>query len=422
MTILRNAKIVLKDKIVEGDIFIKNHLIHEIGKDLEHEGAEVIDCTNKYILPGLIDLHCFVTDPGFDYKDSLKTLTQACLKGGFTTILAQPTTNPFLDNKMAVEYVRNKLVSESVIDIKVSGSLTSDRDGDEKIAELNEMKSAGVSAYSDCNKSISNINLLNNILKYCTILDLPVFLSSINKNITGDRFIVEGATATLIGADPIPKEAQDLALGANVILSKTKDLKVHINNITSRTALDIYRATQRVSENYTASVSAHYTALNEEKLASFDTVYKIIPCLRSEDDRLAVIEAIKDGTIDCITSGHRPETASSKNRHLTSASYGVSTIETAFLVAYNTLVLENDLDFVKFIRLFTYNPAKVLRIEKKGQIKVGNIADLVIFDENDSYTVEAKKFASKAKYSMFEGETFKGRIQTVFVRGTRFEV
>ncbi len=420
--IFKNAKIVLRDEIFSGDLLIENDIIKKISKNVSEENAEVIDVEGKYILPGFIDLNCVVTDPGYDYKENLKTLTKAAIAGGFTTILAQPNTNPFVETKMAVEYVKNKFINESILDIKIAGSLTKNEILEEEIAEIYEMKTAGISALSDGTRSIMNINLLNEILKYCELVDIPVFLSSIQRELVGDKFVIEGPTATLLGLESISKEAQNIALVTNIILAMDKDVHVHFNNITARKALEIYSYYNKDAHRFTSSVSAHYIGVEEDKLQSFNSVYKIMPCLRSKDDNAAVLQHILSGDIDCITSGHRPETIDTKKLHLGSASYGASTLETTFLFAYNKLVIENDLDFVKFIKLFTINPAEILRISDKGEIKEGNIANLVIFDEKDSYLVEAKNFKSKAKYSMHEGELFKGRILDVYINGEKVDL
>ncbi len=421
MTLLKNARIVLINEIFSGDLLIEDHIIKEIGKNINinQEDTEVIDCENKYILPGFIDLNCTVTDPGYDYKENLATLTKAALAGGFTTILAQPNTQPFLESKMAVEYVRNKFANESILDLRIAGSLTKNEILEEEIAELNEMKKAGIVALSDGGRSIMNIKLLNEILKYSELIQLPIILSSIQRELVGDNFVVEGPTATLIGVEPVPKQAQDIAIATNIILARDKNVEVHLNNLTSRTALEIYCDARKKNDKLTCSVSAHYIGVSEDQLQSFNTVFKIMPCLRSKDDNQAVIEYILNDSIDCITSGHRPEPIDSKKLHLGSASYGTSTLETTFLYSYNKLVVENNLDFVKFINLFTSNPAKIIKADNKGEIKVGNIADLVIFDENGEYLVDSKKFYSKAKYSMIEGQKLQGEICGVFVKGKK---
>ncbi len=424
MTLFKNARIVLSDEVFSGDLLIEYHIIKEIGKDIKcnEKDVEVIDCENKYILPGFIDLNCTVTDPGYDYKENLATLTKAAIAGGFTTILAQPNTNPFLESKMAVEYVRNKFANESILDLRIAGSLTKNEILEEEIAELNEMKKAGIVALSDGGRSIMNIKLLNEILKYSELIQLPILLSSIQRELVGDNFIIEGPTATLIGVDPVPKQAQDIAMATNIILARDKNVEVHLTNLTSRTALELYTGARNKNEKLTCSVSAMYIGISEDELQSFNTVYKIMPCLRSKDDNAAVVEYILNETINCITSGHKPEPIDSKKLHLGSASYGVSSLETTFLYAYNKLVLENDLDFVKFINLFTVNPAQIIKADNKGEIKVGNIADLVIFDENGEYKVDSKKFYSKAKYSMLEGQVLKGEISSVYIKGEKIIV
>ncbi len=424
MTLFKNARIVLRDEVFSGDLLIEDHIIKEIGKNLQcsDKNTEIIECENKYILPGFIDLNCTVTDPGYDYKENLATLTKAAIAGGFTTILAQPNTSPFLESKMAVEYVRNKFANESILDLRIAGSLTKNEILEEEIAELNEMKKAGIVALSDGGRSIMNIKLLNEILKYSELIQLPILLSSIQRELVGDNYVIEGATATLIGVDPIPKQAQDIAIATNIILARDKNVEVHLNNLTSRTALEIYSDAKKKNNQLTSSVSAHYIGISEDKLQTFNSVYKIMPCLRSKDDNAAVIEYILDENIDCITSGHKPEPIDSKKLHLGSASYGVSTLETTFLYAYNKLVIENNLDFVKFVNLFTLNPAKIIKADDKGEIKVGNIADLVIFDDDGEYTVDSKKFYSKAKYSMLEGEVLKGNICDVFIKGKKIDL
>ncbi|MFV0520367.1 MAG: dihydroorotase [Lachnospirales bacterium] len=416
MILIKNGNIVLENTIEEMDLFISDKKIVKIGKSLPDKDCIIINAKGRYVLPGLIDMNCTLKDPGYEHKEDIESLSLSAVAGGYTTICCVPITRPVVDNKVVVEYVMNKIKSESTVDVKLYGIATKDGE-EEKFSEISEMHKAGVIGICDGNKSIMNTYLFNNFLRYCEMFHLPIITFCEDETLKHDGLLHDGTTAVFNGLQGIPRESEEIIVARNLILGRDKDLNMHFTKISSKNSLNLIKFAKTEERKITCDCTIHHLFFTEDDVAGFKTEFKTSPPLRTKEDALALIDGIKKGIIDCIVSGHNPENIDTKRKEFEKASLGVSSLETSFLAGYNKLVLENHITMNKLADLYSKNPSKILNIDNVGEIKEGNIANILIFDPNQDTKMNSEYFYSKAKYSMFEDMTFKGRINTTIVNG-----
>ncbi len=416
-TLIKNASVFNKDGVLEiVDIYIDYGEIIEIGKNLNYNIPEYIDVKEKYVFPGLIDTSCKICDPGFENKEDIASASKSAIKGGFTSLTASPDTMPVIDDKTVVKYIENKAKELSYVNIFQYGGMTKGLLGNQ-MAEIGEMKRAGIVAISDGGKAFYDALLLSNVLKYATMFDIPVITFCEDKSVSGDGVINKGIISTQTGLRGIPRESEEITLARNLILAKYANSRIHIANISTKGSVELIRQAKKDGIKVTCDTCPHYFTLTEDSLENYNTFCKVKPPLRTKSDVEAIIEGIFDGTIDIISSGHSPSTIEQKTCEFESASYGISSLETAFLISYNALVIERKMSIINLIEKFTLNPAKFLNLSNKGNIEIGMSGDLFIFDIDAENQITAENFASKAKFSPYDGMKLKGKVLGTIVNG-----
>lgn len=415
--LIKNALIVdsYNDNNTKRDIFIENGVIKQIEKKIDTSDLQVIDAENHLVMPGLIDMHCHICAPGFEEKEDIKTASMSAANGGFTTITCEPDTNPVADNKTVLEYIISRSKIESCINIYPYGSITNGCKG-ESISEIGDMRFAGAIAFSDGGHPINNSILLRNIFKYSKMFDIPI-ITHCEDSLAVDAVINEGIMSTILGVRGNPREAEDIAVARDIILSENIKCKLHISSISTKGAVQLIREAKERGVNITAETSPHYFTLTEEATKGYNTFAKVKPPLRTKEDIQAIIEGLKDGTIDVIASGHMPTTIEAKQSEFDTAEFGISSFETAFSISYTALVENGILSLSQLIQKMSYNPSKILQLNNKGKIEVGADADIIIVDTKANYKIESASFMSKAKFTPFQGQTVKGKIIYTIVKG-----
>lgn len=398
------------------NIYIRDGIIDRIADELSIAEAEVFDAQGNYILPGFIDLNCNICDPGYENKEDIQTVSKSAAKGGFTSITCQPVTSPVIDNKTVVTYIKNKAKSLSIVNIFPYGSMSKGALGEE-MSEIGEMYKTGIVAVSDGNVSIVDTNLLRTILIYSTMFDLPVITFCENKKLAANGVINYGMVSTVTGLNGKPKEAEETFIARNLILAKNNKSRLHITHVSTKTSVELIRFAKSAGVNLTCDTCPHYFTLSEDAVLNYNTFAKVNPPLRSREDIDAIIEGLRDGTIDAISSGHSPTSIESKQVEFDRADFGISSIETAFALSYTALVKTNILSMGQLMDKMSSLPAKILKLDTKGRIAPGMDADFCIADDTGEFTITAKKFASKAKFSPHEGAKATGRIISTFVNG-----
>lgn len=416
--IIKNG-VVLLPEYEQGerlDIVIEDGVITEIGSNLEYEDAFLIDAENNYIIPGLIDMHCNICDPGFEYVEDIETASMAAAHGGFTTIACEPSTKPAIDNKTVVEYIISKSRIYSLVNILPYGSMTIDCMGKE-MAEIGEMKQVGIVGISDGDNSVADTNLLRNVFLYSMMFDLPVMTHCENLDLSGKGVMNDGETSTILGVKGMPREAEEIEVARNIVLAENVGCRLHLTHISTKGSVQLIREAKKRGVRVTSETCPHYFMLTEEAARGYNTFAKVNPPLRTKEDVDAIIEGLIDGTIDVIASGHSPTKREYKMKEFGNASYGISAFETAFALSYSKLVDTGVISFQELTKKMSVNPARILGLKKKGKIAVGEDADLTIVNTQEEYKIHGADFMSKAKFTPFEGTKVKGKVMYTLVSG-----
>ncbi len=415
--LLKNAKICNEEGDVIKDILIRDGIIKEIGDECGIcFDTKIIDLEQKYVLPGLIDLNCEVCEPGYDYREDLKSVSLSAAKSGFTSLTASPHTDPCIDNRILVKHLKMLAKEKSIVNIFPYGNMTKEGKSEE-LSEMGEMYNEGIVAISDGNKSVVDNFMLSNIFNYAKMFDIPIITFCDNEMLSGNGVVNDGYASTMTGLKGIPASAEEVYVARNLILAKEQKCKIHITKVSTAGSVELIRFAKKMGVQISADTCPQYITFNEENLIDYNTYYKMLPPLRSQRDNEALIEALVDGTIDAISTGHFPEHEATKKIEFESASFGFSGLEPAFLVAYNELVLRGHMSLFELTKKMSKNAYDIVKIKNKGVIAEGYDADLFVFDEKPDTVVDEKELLSKAKYSVYNEMMLKGSVNLTIVGG-----
>ncbi len=417
-TILKNCRLVgtTHEKEMLWDIYVENGIIEKIGQNLEQEGAKVLDVGGHMVLPGLIDMHCNICDPGHEYIEDIATVSRAALRGGFTTITCEPNTSPAIDNKTVVEYIVSKSKENSLVNIHPYGSMSIGCEGKE-MAEIGEMYDAGIVGISDGDEFTDSASFLRNVMVYTKMFDLPVITHCEDRWLSGVGVMNEGYTAACLGLTGMPREAEEVIVARNLILAERTGARLHLAHISTKGSVQLIREAKGRGVSVTSETCPHYFILTEEAIGDYDTLAKVNPPLRTREDVDAILEGIADGTIDVIASGHSPTNMTEKEREFDTAAYGISSLETAFALSYTHLVKTGIITLEKLVHMMSVKPAEILKLYNKGMILEGKDADIIVVDFQESRRIDPIHFASKAKFSPFAEEEVRGKVLYTMVGG-----
>lgn len=421
--LIKNAKVIsnefdYNDKV---DIYINDTVIEDISPkididDIDGEDIEIIDAGDNLVMPGCIDMYSKICESGYENKNNIITISKSALSGGFTTIISAPNSQPVIDNKTVVEYVFTKTREQADVNIFPYGSMTKGCEGEE-IAEIGEMIKAGAIGLSDGTHSILDTELMRNIFLYSKMFSVPVVTFCEDRNLSRNGVINDGIMSTKMGLVGIPKIAEDIIVSRNLLLAKDTGAKLHITHVSTKGAVELIRQGKKDGINVTAATCPHYFTLSEDAVEGYNTFAKVSPPLRTQEDIEAIKEGIEDGTIDVIETGHTPASIERKHTEFDNAAFGISSLEVSFPVSYTELVETGIITVEKFIEKLSYNPSKILNLNKKGCIKKGNDADIIIVDVNNEFEIKGMDFFSRAKYSPYDGKVVKGKTILSIVKG-----
>ncbi len=410
--IIKNADVVTKDGVKKLDIRIENGRIAELGKNLSGEG---LDCTGLTVFPGLIDMHVHLREPGFEKKEDIASGSAAAVKGGFTQICCMPNTKPVTDNKVVVSYILNRAKEVGLCKVRPIGAITEGQKG-ENLAAIGAMKAAGAVAISEDGKSVVKTNLMANAMMYAADFGLKCLCHCEDASLVDGGVVNEGYYSTLTGLKGSLRAAEDIIIAREICLAESLSLPVHICHVSTYSGVQLIREAKARGVQVTAETCPHYFTLTDEVIASFDTNTKVNPPIREEKDRLAIIEGLKDGTLDCIVTDHAPHHEDDKNVEYNLAAFGISGLETSFALSYTQLVKGGALTLCELADKMSAAPARVLGLEG-GAIEEGAVADLTIADLNEKWTIDPKDFVSKGKNTPFAGREVYGKVKYTLVDG-----
>lgn len=397
------------------DVVVENGLIKEIGKGLTApSGAEIIDATGKYVVPGLIDMHVHLRDPGLEYKEDIVSGTKAAVAGGFTSVCSMPNTKPAIDNKAVASYIINKAKTDGFCNVFPVGTITQGMSGD-RLAEMGDLKEAGCVAVSDDGKPVKNSELMRRALQYAAGIGILVISHAEELELVGEGVMNEGYTSTELGLNGIPRVAEDIATAREIMLAEYVDAPIHIAHVSTKGSVRIIREAKARGVKVTCETAPHYFTLTDDAVRGYNTNAKMNPPLREADDLSAIKAGLKDGTIDCIATDHAPHHIDEKNVEFNEAMNGILGLETSLPLSLK-LVDEGLLTLSQLVEKMSCKPSDILGLGR-GSLKAGCVADISVIDPKKQWIVTEEGLASRSKNSPWLGETMTGAAACTIVGG-----
>ncbi len=416
--ILTNVRIIDPSQKMDeiGNIVIdEKGKIKSIGKRTSaSKSAEKIDLKGLVAIPGLVDMKAFVGEPGFEYKENFRTLSQAALAGGVTSIVTMPNTKPVIDNVSMVDFIIRRGRDKAKVNLFPCASITRQMEGNQ-MTEFGLLKARGIIGFSDVNKTIQNSELMSRIMNYASDIDVLIMQHAEDYELAKNSCINQGEVATRLGLQGVSDIAEKIIIDRDLSLLSEFPCRYHINQISSKNSLNVIKKNKSNGIKFSTGVSINNLSLNQNDIGEFRTFLKLSPPLRSEEDRLSLIEGIKNDLINVIVSDHIPEDEESKRLPFAQAATGSIGIETLLSLSLE-LYHNESLPLEKIIKCLTINPAKILKIDK-GSLKIGSDADICIFDLEKPWVVKAEELKSKSKNTAIENRKLQGKVKMTLLQG-----
>ncbi len=416
-----NARIVDPSQNLDeiGSVYIDaKGKIKDIGKKIKKDNfsksIETFDVNKNILIPGIVDMKTFVGEPGYEYKENFRTLSQAALAGGVTSVVSMPNTKPIIDNVSMVDFIIRRGRDKASINIFPCASLTKNIEG-RMMTEFGLLSSKGVVAFSDVNKTIQNTETMSRIMNYASDLGVLIMQHVEDYELSKNGTINESEISTRLGLQGISDLAEKIIIERDLTLLEEFKCRYHINQISSEKSLNVIRKNKKNGKKFTVGVSINNLSLNENDIGDFKTFLKLKPPLRTENDRKSLVKGIKEGLIDVIVSDHIPEDEESKRLPFAQAAIGAIGIETLLPLSLE-MYHNNSLGLSDIIKALTINPSQILNINK-GSLKIGSDADICIFDINKPWVVKAEDLKSKSKNTAIENRKLQGKVVMTFLNG-----
>jgi len=418
---LINARIIdPKNDLDEigGLIIDSKGLIKAVGKQVANgnipSSADKIDLKKQVLIPGIVDMRVFVGEPGYEYKENFRTLSDAALSGGVTSVVSMPNTSPVIDNVSMVDFLKRRGRDKSRINIFPSAALTKNTEG-KQMTEFGLLKRKGIVAFTDGVKTVQNPQVMARIMNFASQSESLIMQHAEDNILSEGGLINEGEISTRLGLKGIPFLAEKIIVERDLSFLDEYFCRYHISQISSEKTVSVIKKAKNEGKIFTVGVSINNLSLNENDIGDFRTFLKLSPPLRTENDRQSLVEAVNDGTIDVIVSDHKPEDEESKRLTFSQATTGATGVETLLPLALE-LFHNKSVKLMKLIASITSNPAKILDINK-GSLEKGNEADLCVFDINKPWVVNKDKLKSKSKNTPIEDRKLQGQVLKTFVKG-----
>lgn len=430
LTLIKNGYVIDPASALEGycDVLIDGSRISKVEANLSEEALRqqakenntaftVIDATGQYVMPGFIDLHVHLREPGFEYKETIATGAKAAAAGGYTTICPMPNTKPVTDCADRIKLILEKADGEAAVNILPVGAVTLGQDGSE-LTDIKAMRNAGAIALSEDGKSVMDSALYMEAMRQAAHYQIPIFAHCEDKQLVGRGVINAGKKAKQLGLQGISNAVEDIITARDILMAKESGAKLHLCHISTKDSARMLALAKEEGLPVTGEVCPHHFTLSEDDIKSDDANYKMNPPLRKQEDVDALKKALQDGVIEVISTDHAPHSMEEKARSMSEAPFGIVGSETAFALGMTELVEKGYLTPAQLVEKMSVNPARILGIDR-GCIGVGKIADLVIADPMEEYTIDKNSFYSKGRNTPFHGYKVKGRVIATFVAGKR---
>jgi dihydroorotase len=416
--LIKNGYVIDIRNNIEGiyDVFIDNGIIIDINKTININDNNIIniDASNLYIIPGLVDTHCHLRDPGFLYKEDIKSGSRSAARGGFTSIACMPNTNPVIDNEETIDYIINKAKKEAIVNIFPIGAITIGQKG-KKLTDFQMMKKKKVVALSDDGYPVDNSKIMSEALKTTSNLGLLIISHAEDLNLSKDGVMNEGQISKNLNLKGIPSTSESIIVARDILLAEYYNAPIHIAHVSAKESVNIIREAKKRGVKVTAETCPHYFSLTDKECLK-GTMAKVNPPLKTKEDIKAIIEGLKDGTIDNIATDHAPHHLKEKNKDFNNSLNGISGFETALSVTITYLVKKNILTMKDLVYKMAYKPALILGIDK-GYIERGKEADITIVDINEEYVVDGTNFYSKGQNTPYNKHKLWGKVKYTIVNG-----
>ena len=416
-----NARIIDPSQKIDetGSLILdKKGKVKAIGKKVKksdaESSAEIFDIKGNVLIPGIVDMKAFVGEPGYEYKENFRTLSQAALAGGVTSIVTMPNTKPIIDNVSMVDFIIRRGRDKATVNLFPCASITKQAEG-KLMTEFGLLSLRGIVGFSDVNKTVQNTELMARIMDYASDIGVLIMQHAEDYELSKNSCINDGEIATRLGLEGVSHIAEKIIIERDLSLLSEYPCRYHINQISSKKSLEVIKKNKSNGKKFTVGVSINNLSLNENDIGEFKTFLKLSPPLRLEEDRLSLVQGIKENLIDVIVSDHIPEDEESKRLPFSQAATGAIGIETLLPLALEMYHNES-LPLNKIIEVLTINPAKILEINK-GTLKKGSDGDICILDLDAPWAVKAEKLKSKSKNTAIEGRKLQGKVLMTFLNG-----
>ncbi len=415
---LKNARLIDPQVGLDtiADVLVRDGVIVEIGKDLEMPKGVERDLAGKILMPGFVDLHVHFRDPGLEHKEDIASGSRAAAHGGITAVCCMPNTSPTIDNAVAVEYIKTTAEHAGKCRVYACGACTKDRKG-EILSEIGDMVDHGAVAFSDDGSGVQDAGMMRRVMDYLAPFNRVLMSHCQDNSLSDGGQVNEGVVSTRLGLLGWPAIAEEIQILRDIELSRLTGCPLHIQHITTARGLDYVRRAKAEGLSVTCEATPHHLLLTEDAIGDdYPTSLKVNPPLRTEEDRQALVEGLKDGTIDAIATDHAPHADFEKDAEFELAPFGMTGLETAVGLALSELVAPGIIDFNRLVELMAINPRKILRLEPL-KLEKGNVADFTIVDPELEWIVDADDFESRSTNSGFIGKRIKGRPTDTYVGG-----
>lgn len=416
--LIRNGQVVDPSSKTEGrfDVLVEGDRIVRVAEQIDETADRVLDAEGCYVMPGFIDLHVHLRDPGLEYKETLQTGGMAAVKGGVTTVCAMPNTKPVMDDGQKVAEVHKRAEEESPAHVIQIGAVTKDQAGQE-LADIAGMSEAGCHAISEDGKSVMNASLYRKAMKIAKEKGISVFAHCEDITMVEGGVMNADENAVRLGLKGITNSVEDVIVARDILLAKETGVRLHLCHCSTADSVEMIRLAKGEGLPVTGEVCPHHFILTADDILEDDGNYKMNPPLRGKKDVEALRQGLADGTMDVISTDHAPHSEEEKNRSMAKAAFGIVGLETSAALTYTELVKTGILSVMQIAEKMSYNPAQILGLSDKGAVAEGKKADLVIFDPNPTYTIDKNTFVSKGKNTPFHGRTVTGEVRFTLVDG-----
>lgn len=415
-TLLKNGTLIdyKTNTFEKKDILIEEDKIKKIANEITQSADKVIDCNNFYMIPGMIDMHCHLREPGGEHKETIETGSKSAVCGGFTTICPMPNTKPTPDSAIVLQKIIEEAKRVNLCNVFPYASVSKGEKGEE-LVNFEELKKAGAIAFSDDGMPVVNSKMMREAIIEADKIGTFVASHCEEKSVATGA-INAGKVAEQLGVNGVLPEAEQIMAAREIVIAETNEVRAHICHISTKTTKNMVRDAKKRGVKITCETCPHYFTFTVDEVLKAGVNAKMNPPLREQKDRQAIIEGLKDGTIDAIITDHAPHTEEEKNKGLATAPNGIIGFETALSAEIMNLVDTGHLSYLDLVKVTSYNPAQLLHLDR-GTIEEGKVADITIFDPNETYTYTKEMIVSKSKNSPFIGKKLKGRVQYTIVGG-----